>query len=483
MYSSHQIKESSMTNGITPFQCEYCHRFFKHKRSRDRHVKLHTGDKRFQCAECESAFSRSDHLKIHMKTHDSKKPFQCSFCNRGYNTTAALSSHMQNHKRMNGTNNNDQSKPNMIRPFLMGNHLPPHLRHPHPHPHLHHRMNPLKPIDQSITLKPITESNMNIPKRPLNEIHINQTTIDVDDKDNNSSSSTSSNNNNNNKKVKVDNHLWSITKLLQEHPLQSEQYLQSQLSPSSASASSISSLRSVSSPKSSTSSKSTSIPSSQSQQPPQPPPPPPSASIPTSTSTAGSVPSATPTTTHHHQQQQALAAAAMLQAAHLFPDSLPDLYGASMWQLRSAMASNGSIPSSSPTSSTSNSSPPSFHPHPPPPPPSYHPPPPTHSLVDKIPQLYNLYDLAYGRNAQSTPMAAMAAAATAQSNYLRLLKSYQDQPWNGLSNSPFIHSTADQMAAAAAAAAAAASNPFPMANLTNSANIARWMALLPPRFF
>ena len=75
-------------NETTPFQCEYCHRFFKHKRSRDRHVKLHTGDKRFQCAECESAFSRSDHLKIHMKTHDSKKPFQCSFCNRGYNTTA-----------------------------------------------------------------------------------------------------------------------------------------------------------------------------------------------------------------------------------------------------------------------------------------------------------------------------------------------------------------------------------------------------------
>lgn len=74
----------------TPFQCEYCHRFFKHKRSRDRHVKLHTGDKRFQCSQCESAFSRSDHLKIHMKTHDHMKPFQCSFCNRGYNTAAGM---------------------------------------------------------------------------------------------------------------------------------------------------------------------------------------------------------------------------------------------------------------------------------------------------------------------------------------------------------------------------------------------------------
>ena len=70
------------------FQCEYCLRFFKHKRSRDRHVKLHTNDRRFKCSMCEAAFSRSDHLKIHMKTHDNMKPFQCNLCNRGYNTAA-----------------------------------------------------------------------------------------------------------------------------------------------------------------------------------------------------------------------------------------------------------------------------------------------------------------------------------------------------------------------------------------------------------
>ncbi|CAF4792951.1 unnamed protein product [Pieris macdunnoughi] len=82
-----------------PFRCEFCARLFKHKRSRDRHVKLHTGDRKYRCAHCESAFSRSDHLKIHMKTHDNQKPFQCTVCNRGYNTAAALTSHMQGHKR------------------------------------------------------------------------------------------------------------------------------------------------------------------------------------------------------------------------------------------------------------------------------------------------------------------------------------------------------------------------------------------------
>ncbi|CAN7991609.1 unnamed protein product, partial [Ixodes hexagonus] len=82
-----------------PFRCDFCQRLFKHKRSRDRHVKLHTGDRKYRCSQCEAAFSRSDHLKIHMKTHDHAKPFQCAMCNRGYNTAAALTSHMQNHRK------------------------------------------------------------------------------------------------------------------------------------------------------------------------------------------------------------------------------------------------------------------------------------------------------------------------------------------------------------------------------------------------
>lgn len=41
-----------------PFKCDYCARLFKHKRSRDRHTKLHTGDRRYRCPHCEAAFSR-----------------------------------------------------------------------------------------------------------------------------------------------------------------------------------------------------------------------------------------------------------------------------------------------------------------------------------------------------------------------------------------------------------------------------------------
>lgn len=92
----------SISNTNTIYTCSFCDRPFKHKRSRDRHVKLHTGDKRYKCQHCTCAFSRSDHLKIHLKTHDHRKPFQCTTCNRGYNTAAALTSHMQSHKRPNG---------------------------------------------------------------------------------------------------------------------------------------------------------------------------------------------------------------------------------------------------------------------------------------------------------------------------------------------------------------------------------------------
>jgi uncharacterized Zn-finger protein len=97
---------------LMPFRCDFCQRLFKHKRSRDRHVKLHTGDKKYRCPHCESAFSRSDHLKIHLKTHDHQKPYQCVVCNRGYNTAAALTSHMQNHKKEQMLNNNNNNNSN-----------------------------------------------------------------------------------------------------------------------------------------------------------------------------------------------------------------------------------------------------------------------------------------------------------------------------------------------------------------------------------
>ncbi|KAH1022982.1 zinc finger protein 423 homolog [Dendroctonus ponderosae] len=97
-------KDSSESKFLQ-FSCTYCPRQFKHKRSRDRHIKLHTGDKKYKCIQCESAFARSDHLKIHMRTHDVKKQYKCHRCNKGYNTVSAFSFHEKSHEKEDlGTN-------------------------------------------------------------------------------------------------------------------------------------------------------------------------------------------------------------------------------------------------------------------------------------------------------------------------------------------------------------------------------------------
>lgn len=52
-----------------PFKCQFCRRLFKHKRSRDRHVKLHTGDKKYKCTQCDHAFSRRWVVHTRVRVH------------------------------------------------------------------------------------------------------------------------------------------------------------------------------------------------------------------------------------------------------------------------------------------------------------------------------------------------------------------------------------------------------------------------------
>ena len=79
------------------FNCKICGKGFKHRRSLNRHVKLHTGEKHFKCTYCDTAFARSDHLKAHIRTHNNSKPFKCSICQCGYNTQSALKVHIAHH--------------------------------------------------------------------------------------------------------------------------------------------------------------------------------------------------------------------------------------------------------------------------------------------------------------------------------------------------------------------------------------------------
>jgi adenosyl cobinamide kinase/adenosyl cobinamide phosphate guanylyltransferase len=74
-----------------------CGKGFKHRRSLNRHVKLHSGEKNFKCMYCATAFARSDHLKAHIRTHNNTKPYRCAVCQCGYSTQAALKVHIAHH--------------------------------------------------------------------------------------------------------------------------------------------------------------------------------------------------------------------------------------------------------------------------------------------------------------------------------------------------------------------------------------------------
>ncbi|XP_076260817.1 uncharacterized protein LOC143196830 isoform X1 [Rhynchophorus ferrugineus] len=92
--SNESQKNTDCTDGINyceKFLCKYCPREFKHKRSRDRHIKLHTGDKKYKCIRCESAFARSDHLKIHLKTHEMRKASEPNRFGKSSTNSSALS--------------------------------------------------------------------------------------------------------------------------------------------------------------------------------------------------------------------------------------------------------------------------------------------------------------------------------------------------------------------------------------------------------
>ncbi|CAF0842921.1 unnamed protein product [Brachionus calyciflorus] len=99
-FDSSYLDHSQVLNNSTMllmFKCKVCGKAFKHRRSLNRHVKLHSGEKNFKCPFCTTAFARSDHLKAHIRTHNNSKPYRCSICQCGYSTQAALKVHIAHH--------------------------------------------------------------------------------------------------------------------------------------------------------------------------------------------------------------------------------------------------------------------------------------------------------------------------------------------------------------------------------------------------
>ncbi|XP_050072952.1 zinc finger and SCAN domain-containing protein 12-like [Anopheles maculipalpis] len=88
--------------GENRFFCEHCERGFRYKSFKDRHVLIHTREKKYSCGICDKRFSQKINLTIHMRVHTGEtvdKKFTCQICQKKCIRMSELQSHMMKHFR------------------------------------------------------------------------------------------------------------------------------------------------------------------------------------------------------------------------------------------------------------------------------------------------------------------------------------------------------------------------------------------------
>lgn len=80
-----------------PYSCDYCEKTFSHKPHRDRHHRLHRGERMFQCEICGKAYTTISQLKTHKQTH-TEKSFICDICGNGFYQSGHLTRHKLVHE-------------------------------------------------------------------------------------------------------------------------------------------------------------------------------------------------------------------------------------------------------------------------------------------------------------------------------------------------------------------------------------------------
>ncbi|KAK6736362.1 hypothetical protein RB195_019192 [Necator americanus] len=86
-------------NVSRPFrwQCSYCEKMFHHRRDKNIHERVHTGEKPYTCGYCGRGFTQSQTLTIHIRTHTGEKPYPCHICGQEFRDSSALRKHEYRH--------------------------------------------------------------------------------------------------------------------------------------------------------------------------------------------------------------------------------------------------------------------------------------------------------------------------------------------------------------------------------------------------
>ncbi|KHJ75429.1 zinc finger, C2H2 type, partial [Oesophagostomum dentatum] len=75
------------------WQCMYCEKMFHHRRDKNIHERVHTGEKPYTCGYCGRGFTQSQSLTIHIRTHTGEKPYPCNICGQEFRDSSALRKH------------------------------------------------------------------------------------------------------------------------------------------------------------------------------------------------------------------------------------------------------------------------------------------------------------------------------------------------------------------------------------------------------
>lgn len=80
-----------------PFQCDVCQKFFKTKKTLQKHSTTHDEEKRFECEVCLKRFSRKSYLVTHATIHTGEKPYPCTECGKEFRDRSSMRRHMNTH--------------------------------------------------------------------------------------------------------------------------------------------------------------------------------------------------------------------------------------------------------------------------------------------------------------------------------------------------------------------------------------------------
>ncbi|XP_043204038.1 zinc finger protein 628-like isoform X2 [Amphibalanus amphitrite] len=80
-----------------PQTCPYCQKQLSSSSSLQKHVQLHTNERRFRCTTCDRAFMDRRALSRHEVDHTGVRPFCCSVCGKTLLSSHALRIHQRSH--------------------------------------------------------------------------------------------------------------------------------------------------------------------------------------------------------------------------------------------------------------------------------------------------------------------------------------------------------------------------------------------------